>query len=124
MSHTNAVSERMEDLRFRSGQSQRNDFSMSGLYPMATNGGTNQLPLPLSILNDSRGSLTRRFTTDSARIPTLGSLAVQKRSADGQDYTQPSVRLPESDTTSVISLCYSRVPARVKLYHGQLLTTL
>lgn len=124
MSYTNAVSERMEDLRFRNGQSQRNEFPMSGLYPMAKNGGTNQLPLPLSMLNDSRGNLTRRFTTDSARIPTLGSLAVQKRSADSQDYTQPSVRLPESWTPVVISRDHSRVLARVKLYHRRLLTTL
>ena len=79
----------MDELRFRSQQSPRNDSSLLGLVSPPRNGS--RVPQPIQS-QDARGGLTRRFTTDSARVPTIGSLANQRAGQEVQDYG-PSVRI-------------------------------
>jgi hypothetical protein len=87
MAFSNSASDRMDELRFRSQQSARNDSPLLGLVSPPRNGA--RLPPPTHS-NDGRTSLTRRFTTDSSRVPTLSSLASQ-RGQDSQEFG-PSVR--------------------------------
>lgn len=70
---------------------------MMGLVsPPRANGNGTRLPLPSALATDGRNGLTRRFTTDSGRVPTLNSLAVQRApatavsAAESQDFG-PSV---------------------------------
>ncbi|TAQ84904.1 hypothetical protein B7494_g6776 [Chlorociboria aeruginascens] len=82
MAYSNSASDRMDELRFRSQQSPRNDSSLLGLVSPPRNG--TRLPQPLQP-QDNRGGLTRRFTTDSGRVPTISSLTNQ-RSGQEQEY--------------------------------------
>ncbi|RDW83178.1 putative RNA-binding protein [Coleophoma crateriformis] len=75
MAYSNSTSDRMDELRFRSQQSPRNDSSLMGLVSPPRNGS--RLPQPVHP-QDARGGLTRRFTTDSARVPTISSLSSQR----------------------------------------------
>ncbi|KAL3417660.1 RNA-binding protein (pumilio domain-containing protein) [Phlyctema vagabunda] len=75
MAYSNSTSDRMDELRFRSQQSARNDSSLMGLVSPPRN--ASRLPQPAHA-QDTRGGLTRRFTTDSGRVPTIGSLAPQR----------------------------------------------
>ncbi|KAG9233476.1 armadillo-type protein [Amylocarpus encephaloides] len=86
MSYSNSTSDRMDELRFRSQQSPRNDSSLMGLVS-PRNG--NRVPQPLHS-QDSRGGLMRRFTTDSARVPTIGTLVNQRGVQDPQQEYGPS----------------------------------
>jgi hypothetical protein len=87
MAFSNSTSERMDELRFRN-QSSRNDLATLSLVSPPRNG--TRLPPP-SRSQDGRLSLTRRFTTDSGRVPTLSSIAsAGRRSQEVQDYP-PSV---------------------------------
>ena len=82
MAYSNGSSDRMDELRFRSQQSPRNESSMlGGLVSPPRNG--NRMP--------QQQGLTRRFTTDSGRVPTMGSLTNQ-RGSGGQEEYGPSVR--------------------------------
>ncbi|OBT71730.1 hypothetical protein VF21_09366 [Pseudogymnoascus sp. 05NY08] len=96
MAFSNSTSERMDELRFR--QSVRGSISggvtgseqpLLGLVSPPRNGGS-RLPPPLSAsasAQDGRGfTLTRRFTTDSGRVPTLHSITGQRGVQDGQEY--------------------------------------
>lgn len=87
MAYSNSTSDRMDELRFRSQQSPRNDASLLGLVSPPRNGTRVQQPL-----QDGRNGLMRRFTTDSGRVPTIGSLNSQR---GGQEYLEngPSVSL-------------------------------
>jgi hypothetical protein len=87
MAYSNSTSDRMEELRFRSQQSPRTDSSLHGLVSPPRN--TTRLPQPLHS-QDSRAGLMRRFTTDSGRVPTVGTLANQRGVQEPQEYG-PSV---------------------------------
>ncbi|KAH7155304.1 armadillo-type protein [Dactylonectria estremocensis] len=62
----------MDDLRFRSQTSPRNESPMNSLVSPPRNGS--RLPGP-QVAHDHRSNLPRRFTTDSGRVPTLNSMA-------------------------------------------------
>ncbi len=85
MAYSNSTSDRMDELRFRSQQPSRNDSPLLGL--VSPRNGT-RLPPPTHS-QDGRANLTRRFTTDSGRVPTLNSIT-SPRGQEGQDYA-PSV---------------------------------
>jgi hypothetical protein len=73
MAYSNSASDRMDELRFHS----------SGLVsPPRNNGNRVSQQQPLQ---DGRGGLMRRFTTDSGRVPTIGSLANQRGVQEQQD---------------------------------------
>ena len=84
MAYTNSPNDRMDELRFRSQQSPRNESSLlGGLVSPPRNGNR---------VSQQQG-LTRRFTTDSGRVPTVASLASQRGGGGGQDQEYgPSVR--------------------------------
>ncbi len=90
MAFPNGTGDRFDELRFRSQQASRNDSPLLGLVSPPRNG--TRLPPPTANSNDGRTNLTRRFTTDSGRVPTLNSLASQ-RGQDAQDYTNVSETL-------------------------------
>ena len=103
MAFSNSTSERMDELRFRqsvrgsiSGGVSGSEQPLLGLVSPPRNGGS-RLPPPLSAsAQDGRGfTLTRRFTTDSGRVPTLHSITGQRGVQDGQEYV-PSVSWPPS----------------------------
>ncbi|KAL0940889.1 pumilio domain-containing protein [Colletotrichum truncatum] len=73
----------MDDLRFRSQQTPRNEPTMNTLVSPPRN--SNRLPQPVQA-HDGRGALPRRFTTDSGRVPTLSSITGQRGPDLGQDY--------------------------------------
>ena len=83
MAYSNSTGDRMDELRFRQQQSPRNE---SGITSPLRNG---RMPPSMYAHDNGRGSLTRRFTTDSGRVPTITSIANQ-RGQEVQDYT-PSV---------------------------------
>lgn len=88
MAYSNSTSDRMDELRFRSQQSPRNDASLLGMVSPPRNGTRATQPLQTQ---DGRGGLMRRFTTDSGRVPTIASIATQRGvQQDSQDYG-PSV---------------------------------
>ncbi|KAI0381511.1 ARM repeat-containing protein [Hypomontagnella monticulosa] len=67
----------MDDYRFRSQQSPRNEAPMNSLVSPQRNGR----PMPQPVSQDPRTTLPtlpRRFTTDSGRVPTLSTLATQR----------------------------------------------
>ncbi|TVY49376.1 Pumilio domain-containing protein [Lachnellula occidentalis] len=73
MAYSNSTSDRMDELRFRSQQSLD---SINGLVsPPRTSRVPQSQPLHTQ---DGRGGLMRRFTTDSSRVPTIGSLLTQR----------------------------------------------
>ncbi|TVY35633.1 Pumilio domain-containing protein [Lachnellula subtilissima] len=73
MAYSNSTSDRMDELRFRSQQSLD---SINGLVsPPRTSRVPQAQPLHTQ---DGRGGLMRRFTTDSGRVPTIGSLLTQR----------------------------------------------
>ncbi|OBT40346.1 hypothetical protein VE00_08460 [Pseudogymnoascus sp. WSF 3629] len=96
MAFSNSTSDRMDELRFRqsvrgsiSGGVSGSEQPLLGLVSPPRNGGS-RLPPPLSAsasAQDGRGfTLTRRFTTDSGRVPTLHSITGQRGVQDGQEY--------------------------------------
>lgn len=90
MAYSNSTSDRMDELRFRSQQSPRNESSLLGLVSPPRN-GTRQHSQPLHALpQDGRGGLMRRFTTDSSRVPTMSSLTSHRGVQEPQEYG-PSV---------------------------------
>ena len=91
MAFANSTSERMDELRLRNQTSSRNDSALLGLVSPPRNG--TRLPPPTQP-QDARVNLTRRFTTDSGRVPTLTSIAnPTQRGPEGQEYNS-SVRTP------------------------------
>ncbi|KAF8864370.1 hypothetical protein BDZ45DRAFT_35639 [Acephala macrosclerotiorum] len=79
MAYTNSPNDR--ELRFRS----QHDSSLL-VSPPRTNG---RFPPPVQNNQDGRGGsvLTRRFTTDSGRVPTIASIANQRAGQqDSQDF--------------------------------------
>ncbi|KAH7321046.1 putative RNA-binding protein [Stachybotrys elegans] len=84
----------MDDLRFRSQLSPRNDSTMNPLASPSRNGS--RLPPPVST-HDPRSNLPRRFTTDSGRVPTLTSMTSPLRGPEpASDYqTMHKVQLIE-----------------------------
>lgn len=77
----------MDELRFRSQPSPRNETSMNSLVSPPRN-GMRQLPPPVNM----RSNLPRRFTTDSGRVPILSSIITQQRGPDLQDLPGNTVR--------------------------------
>ena len=68
----------MDDLRFRSQQTPRNDMNMSNF----SRNGAGRAPQPTN--PQDRSNLTRRFTTDSGRVPTLSNMVTSPQGgADG-----------------------------------------
>ncbi|KAA8573651.1 hypothetical protein MFRU_001g03850 [Monilinia fructicola] len=83
MAYSNSTSDRMDELRFRSQQSSRNDASMLGLVSPPRN--SNRMSQSLQ-QQEGRGGLTRRFTTDSGRVPTISSITSQRGTQESQEY--------------------------------------
>ncbi|KAI1329305.1 ARM repeat-containing protein [Xylariaceae sp. FL0255] len=77
----------MDDYRFRSQQSPRNEAPMNSLVSPPRNGR----PMAQPVSQDPRTTLPRRFTTDSGRVPTLSSISTtmstSSRLPEAQDYT-------------------------------------
>ncbi|KAI9759398.1 MAG: hypothetical protein M4579_002387 [Chaenotheca gracillima] len=66
-----AFSTPADSFRFRAPQSPRNESSFSGYNaPLRGGGAAGRLPPPTSA-SEARAGLQRRFTTDSARFPTM-----------------------------------------------------
>lgn len=99
MAYSNSTSDRMDELRYRSQQSARNDSSLLGLVSPPRNGNGTRLPQPLHT-QDGRGGLMRRFTTDSGRVPTIASITTQRGGQDSQDYG-PSVSFRPSNNYAI-----------------------
>ena len=79
----------MDELRFRSQQSpHRNDTSLLGLVSPPRNGS--RLPQAINAQDNRNSGLTRRFTTESGRVPTIGSIGTQRAGQESQEYG-PSV---------------------------------
>lgn len=75
----------MDELRFRSQQTARNELPMNPLVSPPRNG--TRLPQQVPT-RDVRSNLPRRFTTESGRVPTLSSITSPQRAPDGpQDYS-------------------------------------
>ncbi|KAM0538054.1 hypothetical protein ACHAP9_001521 [Verticillium nonalfalfae] len=92
----------MDDLRFRSQQSPRNEATMNNLVSPPRNGNT-RMPNPVQT-HDLRTTLPRRFTTDSGRVPTLSSITSLRSPMAGPDpsqyensYSNSQVQLPDGD---------------------------
>ncbi|KAI9742450.1 MAG: hypothetical protein M1818_003984 [Claussenomyces sp. TS43310] len=83
MAYTNSSSDRMDELRFRSQQASHNESSLLGLVSPPRNGP--RVPPPTHS-NDGRAGLTRRFTTDSGRVPTVKSLVGPRAGQESQEY--------------------------------------
>ncbi|KAI0009310.1 ARM repeat-containing protein [Xylariaceae sp. FL0662B] len=64
----------MDDYRFRTQQSPRNEAPMNSLVSPQRNGR----PMPQPVSQDPRTTLPRRFTTDSGRVPTLSTISTQR----------------------------------------------
>ncbi|PNH63697.1 hypothetical protein VD0002_g4746, partial [Verticillium dahliae] len=77
---------KMDDLRFRSQQSPRNEATMNNLVSPPRNGNT-RMPNPVQT-HDLRTTLPRRFTTDSGRVPTLSSITSLRSPMAGPDPSQ------------------------------------
>ncbi|TWU74918.1 hypothetical protein ED733_004462 [Metarhizium rileyi] len=60
----------MDDVRFRSQHSPRNEAPMASFVSPPRNGGR----VSQENLHDQRGNMPRRFTTDSGRVPTMSSM--------------------------------------------------
>jgi hypothetical protein len=74
----------MDELRFHSQHSPRNENTINPLVSPLRNGS--RLPQQMPI-HDPRANLPRRFTTDSGRVPTLSSLTSPQRLPDpSQDF--------------------------------------
>jgi len=71
----------MDEMRFRSQQSPRNDAQINSFVSPPRNGG-NRLSQPA---HDPRSTLPRRFTTDSGRVPTLSTITSQRAGPEPQD---------------------------------------
>ncbi|KAI5926098.1 armadillo-type protein [Camillea tinctor] len=86
----------MDDYRFRTQQSPRNEAPMNSLVSPQRNG--RPMP-PQPVSQDPRTSLPRRFTTDSGRVPTLSTITpATQRLPEPQEYptaTQYKVQLLE-----------------------------
>ncbi|KAI1780467.1 ARM repeat-containing protein [Hypoxylon cercidicola] len=72
----------MDEYRFRTQQSPRNEAPMNSLVSPQRNGR----PMPQPVSQDPRTALPRRFTTDSGRVPTLSTISTQ-RLPEPQEYT-------------------------------------
>ncbi|KAI1266237.1 hypothetical protein F5Y18DRAFT_24486 [Xylariaceae sp. FL1019] len=86
----------MDDYRFRSQQSPRNETTMNSFVSPQRSGR----PMPQATSQDLRSSLPRRFTTDSGRVPTLSTISSTSRLPEPQNYapanpTQYKVQLLE-----------------------------
>jgi hypothetical protein len=112
MAYSNSASERMDELRFRSQQSPRNDSALLGLVSPPRNG--TRMPQPLQN-QDGRGGLMRRFTTDSGRVPTIASIAGQRGGQEAQDYG-PSVSYCPSTTIVPKYSTLLLSPTRMKIF--------
>lgn len=88
----------MDELRFRSQQSPRNDASLLGLVSPPRNGTRIAQP---SQTQDARGGLMRRFTTDSGRVPTIASISSQRGTQESSEYG-PSVCYCPSRTIVIV----------------------
>lgn len=109
----------MDDSRFRSQRSPREDASAATATAMSLvtpprNNGTRMPQQPYSaqatVAADSRSNLPRRFTTDSGRVPTLGSMSLtspprdyNQRDMSQVDYSQ---RGPGADFNNNVCSCY------------------
>lgn len=82
----------MDEYRFRTQTSPRNEASMNSLVSPPRNGG-GRIPQTV-VSHDPRTTLPRRFTADSGRTPTLASITTQ-RPPEPQEFTQYKVQLLE-----------------------------
>ncbi|KAI1649634.1 ARM repeat-containing protein [Daldinia loculata] len=82
----------MDDYRFRTQQSPRNEAPMNSLVSPQRNG--RPMP-PQPVSQDPRTTLPRRFTTDSGRVPTLSTISTSQRMPEPQEYSAYKVQLLE-----------------------------
>ncbi|KAJ2891763.1 hypothetical protein MKZ38_010730 [Zalerion maritima] len=78
----------MDEFRFRSQQSPRNESPMNTIVSPQRNGP--RLPQPGSS-QDARNSLPRRFTTDSGRVPTLSQITPTSVAASAAPQRTPAM---------------------------------
>src|SRR5205809_151282 len=90
MAFSNGMGDRVDDLRFRSPQSPRDESPFPGFTTPLRSNGT-RMPPPASS-NDTRASLPRRFTADSGRVPTMTSVTPTRGQDTGNQDLTPSVR--------------------------------
>ena len=111
----------MDDPRFRSQRSPRDEAPGTMSLVTPPRNGTTRLPHPSfsaqaqqqASAADSRSSLHRRFTTDSGRVPTLNSMSLtsptrdypQRDMAQHADFPQ---RGAEQDFNN--NVCFSSIP--------------
>lgn len=109
MAFSNSTSDRMDELRFRSQQSPRNESSMS-FAALTSPIRTGRLPPPSSTHDGGRMNLTRRFTTDSGRVPTITSIASQRtiQALESLDFP-PSVGIISSLPQFTIPIVITKV---------------
>lgn len=79
MAFTNGLSERMGELRFPNPKSPNDEVPFSGYAspPRGQNSFFSPFQPSTSTSSDIRGSLQRRFTTDSSKMSSLSSLGGQ-----------------------------------------------
>ncbi|KAI1497031.1 armadillo-type protein [Biscogniauxia marginata] len=98
----------MDDYRFRTQQSPRNEAPMNSLVSPQRNGR----PMPQPVSQDPRTSLPRRFTTDSGRVPTLSTITTTtQRLPEAQEYptaTQYKVQLVSLPSDFLRGLCLEK----------------
>ena len=73
----------MDELRYRSQQSPRNEPPLNSLVSPPRNGARIPQAVPT---HDPRATLPRRFTTDSGRVPTMSNITTQRSQEAAQDY--------------------------------------
>jgi hypothetical protein len=98
MASNNSLSSRLEELRSRNPQSPPGESTYSGYNTPTRYSGSFMQSHSQSTSTEARGSLQRRFTTDSGTLPTLTPI--------GQ---QPSQVMESVDMSATVSTCYTYI---------------
>ncbi|KAM4060021.1 pumilio-family RNA binding repeat domain-containing protein [Hirsutella rhossiliensis] len=101
----------MDESRFRSQQSPRNETPMTNFVSPPRNG----VRLPQQTSHDPRSNMPRRFTTDSSRVPTLSSVTSTMTSPQrgpALDATQEYTALHQVQLIEQKKLEYERIRER------------
>ncbi|MCJ1244292.1 mRNA binding protein puf3, partial [Trapelia coarctata] len=77
MASNNSLSSRLEELRSRNPQSPPSESTYSGYNTPTRYSGSFMQSHSQSTSTEARGSLQRRFTTDSGNLPTLTPIGQQ-----------------------------------------------
>lgn len=82
MPFSNGFGDRQDDIRFRTPQSPPEEAPFPHFPAALVGSGSRMLQAPQS--SDQRAALPRRFTTESARLPTLAPIGQVQRSQAGE----------------------------------------